>query len=130
MVLYDFIKTDRVAAFDRQDPAPPPLQLPEGCDIFDGFRLMGLGLFYSAYAGCKTVPHVAWLKRQKLLEKETRRLWGGRRVRINKKRRAIDAIDPVEKVKKALQSGVKIKDIPAATGLSRATVYRILKRPG
>lgn len=60
-----------------------------------------------------------------LIDEELALQWGGRRVRIKKKQ---PVPDPLGKVELALQSSIPIEQIAAEIGISRATVYRILKR--
>lgn len=69
--------------------------------------------------------HQAWQHVCTLIDDELALQWGGRRVRIKKKN---PVSDPQGKVARALQKNVPIEKIPAQTGLSRATVYRMLKR--
>ena len=51
--------------------------------------------------------------------------WGGRSVRVHKRRKVRAAR---ERVREVLSEGVAIKDIPGLIGISRATVYRILEQ--
>lgn len=57
---------------------------------------------------------------------ELHQQWGGRTVRVHKRQKSM--FSPEELVKSELLSGTPIKDIPEKTGLSRATVYRQLKK--
>jgi len=57
---------------------------------------------------------------------ELRQQWGGRTVRVHKRQKS--TLSPEEIVKSELLSGTPIKDISEKTGLSRATVYRQLKK--
>lgn len=60
-----------------------------------------------------------------LIDEELALQWGGRRVRIKKKQTVPDSVGKVER---ALKSSIPIEQIAAEIGISRATVYRILKR--
>lgn len=51
--------------------------------------------------------------------------WGGRQVRVHAREKVLD---PVGKVGRELQKGTPISKIPGIVGVSRATVYRILRR--
>lgn len=59
-----------------------------------------------------------------LIEAETCRQWGGRTVRVPKRRKNGDYR---QSVRNEIAKGVAIKDIAAIVGIDRATVYRILK---
>ena len=86
---------------------------------------MGEGYFYASYSGFAMVPREAWTERYRLFEKHLRSLWGGRRVRVHKRSKKVDSSSAI---KNALQLGVAIGDIPKKTGVSRATMYRVLKK--
>lgn len=59
-----------------------------------------------------------------LIEAETCRQWGGRTVRVPKRRKNGDYR---QAVRDEIAKGVAIKDIASIVGIDRATVYRILK---
>jgi hypothetical protein len=125
LLLMDFREADKERPFRREDPNPPGAIPAKKEGLFASFRWMGLTLLYAAYESEAQVPHVAWLDRYEMLGMDFHRLWGGRRVRVHKTSKKID---PERMVKEALQAGARISDIPERTGVSRATMYRILKR--
>lgn len=125
LLLADFHKTDQISPFPRQCAQPPPDSWPSSLGFIGALAWMGEKLFFATYSGAAMVPHEAWTERYLLFEKDLARLWGGRRVRVHKRSKRVD---PVLAVKEALRRGVDISDIPKTTGVSRATMYRILKK--
>lgn len=125
LLLADFHQADKSLPYPRQDSHPPPADPPQSPDFLSNFGWMGLRMLYGSFKDSPLVPHSAWVDRYAELERDMWRLWGGRRIRVHSRSKRID---PEKSVRAALLKGVKISDIPATTGVSRATVYRILKR--
>jgi hypothetical protein len=124
--LADFILTDRHSPHPRQPIGPQPSEPPKTRGLLAYVRWVGVVIFRRQFEADKTAPIESWAQHYRMLERSMQNLWGGRRVRVHV--RAKTLTKPARLVADALSQGILIPDIPSVTGLSRATVYRLLKR--
>lgn len=92
--------------------------------------VMWLEWYWNAiFSACCPSPTIrqqsAWTSIRRLMVKETLSQWGGRKIRLHKRRKVRNRD---ERIAAELLKRTPIQEIPGIVGVSRATLYRLLKK--
>lgn len=111
---------------DSQIPTNQQIPKSENIDLVEVLEDLSHKVFDLQFPAPSEDQKSAWGAVFTAMVSELRHQWGGRTIRVPKRPKSL--LSPEYLVKIELLNGTPIKDIPAKTGLSRASVYRHLKK--
>lgn len=109
-----------------QSPTDQQLPISEGSDLVEMLGDLSHAIFDRQFPAPSDNQKTAWNAIFTAMVAELRHQWGGRTIRVHKRRKS--PLSPEILVQGELLKGTPIKEIPKITGLSRASVYRLLKK--
>ncbi len=111
---------------DSQIPIGQQFPNLKNIDLVEALEDLSHTVFSLQFPAPTEDQRVAWSAVFAAMVSELRHQWGGRTIKVHKRPKSLQS--PEYLVKTELLNGTPIKDIPAKTGLSRASVYRHLKK--
>lgn len=96
-----------------------------GLQLLDLCESLADQVFLSVFPEPSEAQRQSWANLLACLTVEVSIRWGGRNVRIAKRRKLFNVR---AKVTSLLRTGTPLEEIPSKVGISRATLYRVLKQ--